>query len=100
MGLSASHLWLTCNADVPGASIVQQPAEAAAALAAYLHAGCRQAPAPTPLTDSALVQQVLALGLQLIQHNQWSHMPQLLSLAGTAAETAGCYFLKASMDLF
>lgn len=77
-----------------GARLVQQPAEAAAALASYLHAGCRQATGLTPLTDSALVQQVLALGLQLIQHSQWSHMQHLLSLAGPVAETAGGQFLQ------
>ena len=80
-----------------GVSVVQQPAEAAAALAAYLHAGCQHPSTLTPLSDTALVQQVLALGLHFIQHNQWPHMQHLLSLAGIAAETAGCQFLKVSM---
>ena len=79
-----------------GASVVQQPAEAAAALAAFLHAGCQLPSALTPLSDTALVQQVLALGLHFIQHNQWPHMQHLLALAGSAAEVAGCQFLQVS----
>lgn len=65
-----------------------------AALAAYIQVGCSREAVLHPAPGSRLVQQVLALGHRLVQLHQTAHIPQLLALAGDAADTLGAAFLK------
>lgn len=89
------------KADVlcAGLQLQHEPHLAVAALAAYIQAGCSREAVLHPAPGSRLVQQVLALGHQLIQLHQTAHIPQLLALAGDAADTLGAAFLKVTPNL-
>ena len=70
------------------------PHKAVSALAAYIQAGCSSEAVSHTTPGSRLVQQVLSIGHKLTALHQCEHMPQLLALAGGAAETLGAAFLK------
>ena len=70
------------------------PHRAVSALAAYLQAGCSSEAVSHPTPGARLVRQVLSIGHKLTQLHQSGHIPQLLALAGGAADTLGAAFLK------
>ncbi|KAL3143305.1 hypothetical protein ABBQ38_002146 [Trebouxia sp. C0009 RCD-2024] len=77
-----------------GMQLQHEPHLVLAALAAYIQVGCSREAVLHPAPGSRLVQQVLALGHRLVQLHQTAHIPQLLALAGDAADTLGAAFLK------
>jgi len=83
-----------------GVSLGHEPHVAVSALASYFQGGCSQATAPSSLTGSTVVQQVVAVGQKLIHLHQVAHMHHLLALAGEAADTPGAAFLRVSLSLY
>ena len=70
------------------------PHRAVSALAAYIQAGCSSEAVSHPTPGTRLLQQVLSIGHKLTQLHQSGRIPQLLALAGGAADTLGAAFLK------